>query len=389
MGLKLMAEVGLDGSGFERGLHKIGHAATHNLKNLVVGAFGVYSIHQAIHKTVETAEELVTASRRMGIAVEQLQVLKHAAKENFVEFGKLAGAFERLNVAREKALGSGPTAAKALAAFARLGVTQDQLRSQTAAQLFMGPMRQKVIGSGQQEVIKPLRDLFGKGGGEFIPLLQTNFEELQHKMEHLGSIMTTETAVKVKLLADEFGLLGNIIVAQTAPALVAFTEGLISALGKLAGASAAAGSATMDIRPEELQTARIKALILPGSIFHSLANFINRAGANRADAAGSFNNVAGDWEKRLEAVKKEIADMAERLKHPSTDIVPPPAAEEKKKKALKLETSDSLVRVGNFLGQSKDAISRLQERQVDLLQQIADNTEPRSFMEEDAGYPLT
>ena len=48
MGLKLMAEIGLDGSGFERGLRKVGEEAAASVKNLAIQAFGIYGVEQAI-----------------------------------------------------------------------------------------------------------------------------------------------------------------------------------------------------------------------------------------------------------------------------------------------------------------------------------------------------
>ena len=40
------------------------------------------------------------------------------------------------------------------------------------------------------------------------------------------------------------------------------------------------------------------------------------------------------------------------------------------------ESGDALIRVGNFLGSSKDVLEDIGQRQVQLLQQIAANTKP-------------
>src|SRR5689334_11234672 len=136
-----MAEVGLDGSGFESGMKKLGASAGASLKGLVASAFGVYSIHQAISKTVESASELVDASQRLDIPIEQLQVLREAAKQAGADFAKLPAAFEKLNIAREKALQGDK---KTLAAFARFGVSTDALRNQSAANLFTGQIASAV-----------------------------------------------------------------------------------------------------------------------------------------------------------------------------------------------------------------------------------------------------
>ena len=136
MAQKLIFETGLDGSGFERGLARLGATGANSLKNFVAGAFGVYSIAQAISKTVESADELVTSSKRLDTSVEQLQILRQAAKESGVEFSNLEKAFEGFNVARDKALSGGKEGAKMMGNFGRLGVTEAMLRSQTVPTAF-------------------------------------------------------------------------------------------------------------------------------------------------------------------------------------------------------------------------------------------------------------
>src|SRR5450759_909349 len=101
MSNRLIFETGLDGSGFERGLAKLGAAGAAGLKNFVVGAFGVYSVQQALSKTVESCTELVNASSKLGMSVEQLQLLRQAAKEGGVEFEKLVSSVNKLAAIRE------------------------------------------------------------------------------------------------------------------------------------------------------------------------------------------------------------------------------------------------------------------------------------------------
>ncbi len=89
-GLKLLAEIGLDSSGFEAGLKRaegMAHGVAEGIKSFVVQAIGVLTVEQAISKTVETAKELVETSKRLSIAPEQLQVMRQAAKDAGVELG--------------------------------------------------------------------------------------------------------------------------------------------------------------------------------------------------------------------------------------------------------------------------------------------------------------
>src|ERR1039458_8550629 len=92
MGLKLVGELGLDGSGFASGLKKaesLAAGAGHGIRNALIGLVGIGTIELAIQKTVESAKELGVACERLGIGSTQLQVLRKAAKDAGVEFEKV------------------------------------------------------------------------------------------------------------------------------------------------------------------------------------------------------------------------------------------------------------------------------------------------------------
>ncbi len=373
MGLKLMAEVGLDGSGFERGLHKLGHEGSHHLKNLVAGAFGVYSVHQAIHRTIEAAEELVTASKRLDVTVEQLQVMRQAAKESHVEFGKLAGALEKINLARAKAL-SGDS--KKLAAFARFGVSKEDLQSMTAANLFSGPMAGAVRSNSAQDMTAAGAAIFGmKGFGSLIPVLKTDFQGLQEKMESLGSIMSTEAAVAIKVTAEEFGLLSNIIVAQLAPALALVGPALLQLWG------AAKGYAAYLVGLATNNPATIKDWLVTG--LAGIESFLGGNPDKNPSVIASTDRVlaavmnAEDdkheedeiQHKLQEEFAHHIAKMVDELKHPPIPTNAPFAPKVAKKERIKQMASDSLVSVGNFLGAGAGLVNSIAQKQLDVAEQ--------------------
>ena len=225
MGLKLIGELGLDGSGFAAGLRKaegLAHSAGHGIREAIVGIVGIGTIGLAIHKTVESAKELVDASERLGIGVTNLQVLRKAAVDAGAEFGKLEKTFERIDVARHKALTPGQEGAGERRAFAQMGVSPEMLRSQTASQLFMGPMSQAAKGQNQEQLGPLLQQIGLRDFGAMIPVLKTNFKELGESMKKYGGIMDAETAVKLKHLGDEFNLMSQIIVSQLGPASTRF-----------------------------------------------------------------------------------------------------------------------------------------------------------------------
>jgi len=98
MGLELRGSISLDGSGWESGINKV----THSLKDLALEAAGIYTITQAITKTVELGEKLIDTSRRIGVSVEALQEFTFAARQNGSSIENLITFIERLNSARIK-----------------------------------------------------------------------------------------------------------------------------------------------------------------------------------------------------------------------------------------------------------------------------------------------
>lgn len=402
-GNRIVFETALDGTGFERGLARLGHTGAHGLKHFVLGAFGVYSVHQALHKTVETAEELVTASKRLDTTVEQLQVLRQAAKENQVEFGKLAGAFEKINLARAKALSGGKEGTKLLSQFKQLGVTEEMLRSKTAADLFTGPLAEKIRHSNVADIAAPLKAVLGKGFGQLIPVMKTDFEELEQKMKSLGSIMDTETAVALKHVKDEFDLLSNIIVAQLAPQLVNLADWLFKAVGEIKAFAAWLGSLSGSTSVSEMVQ---DAAVAP---YHErnlesdpdtvdpedrkdAKIFFKRVKRYLRGASAAAEEVTAEWQKKMDEMRKHLKEQADLLKHPKPPELDFEAKAEKqaKEKHQRAPASDSLVAVGNFLGSSKAMMETLAQRQVDLLTRIEVNTRPTKGLvnADTAFYPV-
>ena len=391
-GLKLMAELGLDGSGFAAGFNKAkGYAegAGEGLKHLVIGAIGVGTVEEAIRRTVETAKDLVETSERLAIAPEQLQVLRQAAKQSNVEFENLAETFEKVDIARQKALIPGKEGQRERRAFSALGIGSDALRTQTAASLFTGQMHQAALNRNPEELGVIFKELGVKAFGRLIPMLKTNFDELGAHMKKIGAIMDTETAVKLKALADEAGLLVQIIVSQLGPALVKLTEviyGNILKLGKtVVGAGSFYKAGTAHMSPTQragalLKTAGLGAEHLLGMID---TKELNRRLGQTIDLGAAIpagQKAQEPWDKliaQFDGFLAKMKDRANELDHPKPPnlggAVLPPLMN---KKSWETPTN-SLLRIGNFLGSSQGLIGQINQRKVQLLQVIATNTKPR------------
>jgi len=260
-----------------------------------------------------------------------------------------------------------------------LGVTPEMLRTKTAADLFQGPIAEKVKTTNVADLAGPLKEIFAKGFGTLIPVLKTDFEELSHKMEHLGSIMSTEAAVSVKLLAEEFGLLSNIIAAQLAPGLAKFAEFLLWSVGQIQTFGAVIG-AFVGSFPNAFRAAvaGIDTKHKGGIIGSFLENLGSELKGVLFESGMAGVKTLFDNEKLREALAKAVAEMAEKLKHPTAPTFEPPEVDdkEKTKKTIKQAAiaSDSLTAVGNFLGSNRSNIESIAQSQLDRLDEIARNT---------------
>jgi hypothetical protein len=145
-------------------------------------------------------------------------------------------------------LGGGPSAQNYLRAFQALGISMAQLQTMPASQIISGTLAAKIKSTNPEEIAGPLREVFGRGFGQFIPVLKTDFDELGNKMRKTGALIESDMAAKLTAIGTEFDLVGRIITANLAPALLALAEWAYTLAlktgGKIAGGAAYVGGAT-------------------------------------------------------------------------------------------------------------------------------------------------
>lgn len=386
MALRLRGEVSLDGSGWEAGLRHIKRSTeefSHEIKKLALEAFGLHAVAEAVRKTVELGEELVNTSRRLGISVEALQELQFAAKMSGVELGTLTSFIEKLNAARIQP--------KLAENFGRFGIKQSEISGPGALEVqdLIKKIAVKVQESSPQAIVGDLRKIGGRGAGEMIPFLKEDIAGLAEEAHKLGLVMKTEDALGLKFIADQIKVLAQVIMVGLAPALnflmekaifplIARTKGVGSFAGTVAG-----GSTLMDWG--DVTFGRLISAI-PGlgkahEFFLDKANrateklfgsggVIDQASLAAGNTVSDEDAADKDRQKRWLAIQLAMQNLGA---HPD---FPDETPEAKAKHALRHggESSDSLLKVGNFLGASQDTLTGLAQRQVDLLQRIEHNT---------------
>jgi hypothetical protein len=369
--LKLIGEVALDGSGWQRGLSQMASS----VKGFIATAFGIYGVQQALQKTFETASDLADASDRLGIGTEKLQIFKQAAKDAGSSLEAIVTGLEKVEIARSKALGGDKNA---LDAFAKVGVSPEMLKSMSREDLFSGPIANAVRTMNQADLAAPMKEIFSRAFGELIPVLQTDFESLGAKMRKAGAIMDTETIAALDLLADQFSILSNIIAAQLGPVLLT----LVESLWKLYAGISATWAYIKVKAPHtmDLASASTAAGMSYGAVPPSLKPALNYS----KDEVEALNKAAKEAALKqftkvmdgLGSLKQQFADAAERLKNPPKAKFEADLPDEKapKVKLAKGDSGDALTRVGNFLGSSRDVLTDVAFRQLNYLSQIAQHT---------------
>jgi hypothetical protein len=303
--------------------------------------------------------------------------------------------------------------------FGRLGVTEAMLRSQTAPTAFMGQLHATALTSNSADIIAALKQILPglKAVGSIIPFLKTDFEALGAKMRNLGMIISTETAAELKMVKDDLGIIGTLLISFLAPAIISVIDGLMDGIGKFlhwidsktgtGGESkpavsnvnwknvgtnvAGVGQGTIGALEALLGMAFSEKLYQRGvdtlaesELKFQKTGFTGGPLDRMAEALNKSGGLGDSWDAQMMERKKALDALIEQLKHPAPpELNPPePLKKEPKPKHQAMDRSDSLVAVGNFLGSSKGMIETLAQRQTDLLQQylpkIEANTRPQS-----------
>lgn len=389
--LKLHGEVSLDGSGWEAGLSRIEHATERTMdvvKGLAIEAFGVYGIEQAIQKTVEYGEKIVDTSRRVGVGIESLQEFSYAAKQNGSDIEALTGFIEKLNSARIDP--------KKASFFQQLGISSDDLRSKGVEDIMM-KLSLSAKSMSSQELIGPLRQIGGRGAGSMIPMLKDELGELREEAHHLGLVMKSETALELKDIADRMKILAQIVVVHLGPAIVGVMEKLLKFVNFLRAVKEFTGQEGKNVGGRTLTAL---GSFIPGPAGGLIAGYgravsdVTKEGGLVAGIKDAFESAKDKFKELNEGDEKRFQDMLRRQKEleninadPEFDLsggkdkVP---REHKERLA-----TDSLVKVGNFLGSSRDIIADIAKQQLQELQKIrAALTSGISNGNSDMGIPL-
>lgn len=227
---KIIARVGLDGTEFELGAKKVegvaahmGENIAHHFKAALAAAFGVAALEEGARHLLEMGVHIADMSRRLGISTDAIQYWDYALKKNGATIDNAAGFFEKLAVARDKAVGN---STKEIESFKKLGVSLDDLKNKRIEDVAENISKVFKAGGDPQNLITALRDIGGKGAGDMVGALTDGISEARHEMQEFGLTIENDVIRRLKQADDDIIFFKRQIEATTAPILASLFESI-------------------------------------------------------------------------------------------------------------------------------------------------------------------
>ncbi len=371
MALKLQAEIGLDGSGFQAGLDKVASS----VKQFAASAFGMVLIEEIFRKAIDHMEQLANASEQLGVGVEFLQEMSFAARQTGKDVEKVTKFIQELNATRLKGDKD--------SAYARFGVT-DAMR-ESGAEAIIRQLNRATQGKNIGDFTSDLKEIGGKTAPQLGALIQ-HIDELGEAAERAGAVIDAKTIASVKQAKDELQVLSDVLMASLSPAIASVMDVILHGLNHIrAGLTFLADfTSKPDIFKNLLKAATG---LVPGAMGGKMSRE-GMAGVEKAFSE-SFDVAATDLAQADMELNAKKTALTNALTNPP-DVegkIERKVGKEKQVAKIKDVSDDSLIRVGNFLGSSKDVLESIGRDQVMYLKQIALNTAPRPLNADTTGWP--
>lgn len=349
-GLKLVAELGGDGSGFDAMMRRAGvakdklAASFSGLKGIIAGAFTVGAITTMVRNTANFADRIDETSSRLGVATDRLQEWEYAAKQAGASAEQLLNFVERLTLAA-----ADPAKLKFFEqmGFNPSGMTVEQLVSKTAA---------FARGNSSTDVTRVLSEIVGSRiSGSMVNTLKS-LEELGEQARKVGAVLDQQTLQALAKLNDQFAVLSQILYARFGPAILEAGKLAMTAFHLVVGRAKQGGHLLGKMQPMEAVSYLTTGLAGITALFARLKQ-LNKA----------FPEGGQAFEQEMEKLAQSFAAMDDAKPFVPGQVTVEPSAESQvqRRRAGSLLT-DPLIGVGNFLGRNPALVNNIAEEQLQV-----------------------
>ena len=342
------------------------------LGGAVAGLVGVAGIGALTRKVLQLGDRLQKVSLQTGLADEELEILQFAASQSGVGTEALNKSMQKFS----RTIGDADQGLKeSVDAFDLLGIsiTANDGKLKDSSTLFVEvaeaikgieePARRSAIAS----------DLFGRSGGELLPLLQQGafgIDMFADRLREVGGIVGTDAANSISAFNDQMDLLNRAFTAKFAVVLVAVLpfltalvenfDAIAKAVGLAAGVFLAAklplilGAITLGVKA--LTTA---VMLNPLGL---LATGVAAIIVYKDDIAETFG-FADEAPKKLDAVTTALEDNAEQMKTLTKLEKVRETTAEKFAKTTEKELVPNLENLDKVIGSSTKSLKSLRGRE--------------------------
>lgn len=355
--LSLVAQLGLDATGFQLGLKKsegsvkgFSKSVNAEIKGGLAAAFGAAAIGAATKSVIDYAGEVNDMSSRLGVSAEMAQSLSYAIKQSGGSMEDLEKSMTKVAANQQAALNGNSDLA---AAFQRLGVSSDDLKGKRFDDVFLqiSKAQEKASESGQQ--ISDVLQVMGKTGTKLLPAMREGLAGATEEAKQLGVVMSNDVISSLDDMGDRMETVKTQLVAGFGTALVAIADKALMIADGFRVASKAVG------------------------------NFLGTLAGGGSLGQALDSTGAAAKEVVNERVARETAELIKgnrrKERGPRGDNNEPIASttEQKQGRGKVSFSSDSLARVGGFgigLDVGVRALNQEARRQTLLLREIKANT---------------
>jgi uncharacterized phage infection (PIP) family protein YhgE len=239
----LRVNLGIDSAQFKSGLKSANsgmQSFTNQMKVMAAGAAaGLAALSAGLMRAAGRADDMGKVAQKVGLPIEELSRLKHAAEMSGVSFDTLQGGIRKLSAAMADLTDKGSPALKALE---RMGIsardTEGNMKP-TSDVLAEIADRFASMPDGAQKTALAIATL-GKSGADMIPMLNggsAGLKAMGEQAERLGLVIDQKTATASERFNDNLALLGksmdgvfNKVLAHVAPAFEALSFRMMDAV---------------------------------------------------------------------------------------------------------------------------------------------------------------